>query len=429
MRSIAVVCLVLLAGCSDLQFDGLYADPDWRAGTKFIVADVRHAEGNGCFMPILGSCDEQSGSFSVRFLLYAAEGAAPVAQLDIPVGSIYLGDVRSVSANFSSLANAANQYLNAVNKVRVIIDVGEQVDEASEDNNEGTACVAPDVPGRRCWMVDYCYLQPQDVHLVVRTVNTIARWPDYPNRLSGIDELFETDWQYQIGAIGMQEVKEEMNSCPAGASNVHGTKCFAAILAQDFGHPTTWTAKGAVGVVAGSEWQVIAYSGWELGKDSWQHFGNRSTRYLNEALLRHRGNGWVLRFYNTHLSHGDQLEQRQDQIDKLLGIITTRQRAAGELPPVLVGDFNFRPSSEAASFNKLNASFRLINTEALGCTAGKPTRVGIDQIWVGRRPAFPTSTGTLTLLRWHTSSSGNGIELDGLSDHDSPGASFRITYP
>jgi hypothetical protein len=65
-----------------------------------------------------------------------------------------------------------------------------------------------------------------------------------------------------------------------------------------------------------------------------------------------------------------------------------------------------------------------------------PAYGGIDYIWVGRASSFPQAKAKLTVIRYHTEANGEGIDLksshsvDGyvgrLSDHYSPGISFRI---
>jgi len=291
-----------------------------------------------------------------------------------------------------------------------------------------------DMASKSCWLEEPTL---DNVDLVIRTVNTKQGGSYYAKRLYGIGQEFFNDWPYQVGIIGMQEVKQEMDACPVGEKEVHGARCFAQILGNLYGENCTYARHKPLGTVVGSDWEIsiepIAY---ELGKDSWNKFGNRSTRYLLYTLLRHRTEGWMLRFYTTHLSHGqDQKGQRRDQIKKLRKIVK-EVSIEGELTPVVVGDFNFSQDSNPNQFDRMNEDFWLANSKGLPCADGMPANGGIDHIWVGRASSFPQAKAKLTVVRYHTEASGYGIDLqsshsvDGyvgpLSDHDSPGISFRI---
>lgn len=163
---------------------------------------------------------------------------------------------------------------------------------------------------------------------------------------------------------------------------------------------------------------------------------NRSTRYLLCTRLRHRTDGWLLRFYTTHLSHGqDQISQRKDQIKKLREIVKGVS-IEGELPPIVVGDFNLTHDSNPNQFDRMNEDFWRANAEGLACADRMPAYGGIDHIWVGRASSFPQAKAKLTVVRYHTEANGQGLDLksnhtvDGyvgpLTDHYSPGISFRI---
>jgi endonuclease/exonuclease/phosphatase family metal-dependent hydrolase len=303
--------------------------------------------------------------------------------------------------------------------------------------------------GTQCWLVQTPF-PINDIHLTVRTVNMASsQLDDYNMRQWGIAQQFKIDWASGQDIIGIQEAKENMSDCVAGVTQTTGASCFGSAMAQNGLGPsysvvrTEASGSSQLGIIIGKDWKLLASEGWRLGKDSLRHLGSRSTRRLIEAVVRHKDHGWTLRFYTTHLSHGaDQKEQRLDQIDRLREIIAERVDP-GELPPVVVGDFNFR-KEESESYQKMNAHFQLVNELAIGClTDGKPTEAGIDHIWVGRKTAFPQTTGTFVPLRYHTTAAnGSGVDLKSqrtvdpvrgqpaytgaLSDHNSPGFSFKI---
>ena len=278
-----------------------------------------------------------------------------------------------------------------------------------------------------------------DVNLVVRTVNTKQEDEQYPKRLEGIAGEFFADWPKQAGVIGMQEVKTNMDRCPFHPADAHGADCFARIMKNTYSLASASAVhRDPLGIVAAGDWEITASDNWELGKDDIGHLGARSTRYLLEATVRDRTKGWAFRMYTTHLSHGDQLSQRHDELDKIVDHILSRNKI-GEMPPILVGDFNFQEHEEPDSYAKLNRYFWLVNDAAWHCLGGQPVTTGIDQIWVGRYESFPHRE-SLKLIRFHTGAEGNGIVLkspkvvDGVSlprltDHNSPGASFKVIRP
>jgi len=234
---------------------------------------------------------------------------------------------------------------------------------------------------------------------VVRSINTHRSAPRYPQRLATIAHKFRADGANGVGLIGLQEVADT-TSCGA-RGGVGGAACFARRLGSAFGENVASSQHTPVGALVGGPWEKLGQKAWKLGVDSWAHLGSRSTRFLLETRVRHVALGRELRFYSTHLSHGDQGTQRKQQSDKLMKIV--RQRAAvGELPPLLVGDFNV--TNRAPIFKNLSEHFELLKSS------------GPDLIWMGRKQTFISARGTFRTV----SSAIVDLISQNLTDHNSP---------
>lgn len=326
------------------------------------------------------------------------------------------------------------------------IDDGPIARESVEEAAEGA--------DQQCWLVD-APVPLSDIHVVVRTVNTAGgAYPRYPIRLWGIAEAFSRDGTTPNEIIGVQEAPQQLTGCPSGPSEAQGTDCFARVMAEH-GLGSTSAARSTaggsnqIGIVVGGNWDIISSHVTDLGRDHWVMRPRRSwitprlTRRLLEAKVRHKEHGWILRFYTTHLSQGvRQRQQRLEQIDRLVEIVTSRV-GDGELPPIVAGDLNFR-SGEAESYERMSRHFELVNALAVGCLPnGYPTDAGRDHVWVGRPVAFPQTRGSFVPLRYHTTADrGGGIDLKSrrtvvpprgseaymgpLSDHHSPALSFTV---
>lgn len=161
-------------------------------------------------------------------------------------------------------------------------------------------------------------------------------------------------------------------------------------------------------MVAGADWDRVSESRWELGKDGWRKWPKRSTRYLFEVKLIHVATRRGVRFYTTHLSHGDdQSGQRVEQIAKLLKIVRERARP-GELPPIVVGDFNRLPTSRIGQM--MDEHFALAHNS------------NYDQIWIGRKRTFIGARGNLVPIAVSIVE----LEPSGLSDHNAPRATVAV---
>src|SRR5262249_39078912 len=153
------------------------------------------------------------------------------------------------------------------------------------------------------------------------------------------DRLFD-EWHFTAGSlIGLEQVGS-VTDCPVPPTATDATTCFARLVTAKYGSATIAATGGTLGIVAVAPWTITAHTTWEIGIDSIWNLANRSRRYLLEAQVLHMSPGRVFRFYVTHLSHGGQYSQRQDQLDKINDLIT--QRASSDrTPPILVGDMNF----------------------------------------------------------------------------------------
>ena len=266
--------------------------------------------------------------------------------------------------------------------------------------------------------------------LMVRTVNTHRNKPHYPIRLRGIAHKFKDDFPHQVGLIAMQETASSMSGCLSGRSKNNGPKCLAGELSRLFPGTSTgrFSQRNQVGFVAGPDWRVIAKSHWELGR--WL-----SRRYLIEAYLEHRPTGHRIRFYSTHHSN-TAADKRFRQAKDTAQII--RQRAqAGELPPIVVGDFNagrsFDGGTPEASVRRMEQHFwRPVNALAFG--PGRANGTGIDIVYIGKKSSFPNSVGNFVpKKRHHIPLAGIPADVPGyphmnheLTDHHSEAYLLRV---
>jgi hypothetical protein len=305
---------------------------------------------------------------------------------------------------------------------------------------------SPSIPVEQytCWL-DSQYRGSAD--LVVRTLNTERGIPRYSKRLQGIASKFKADWPYQIGIIGMQQVKKDLTNCPEDRSVEHGSHCFGKILHSEYGiAPVNSKSHDVLGIISSGDWRIQANTAWVIGDDG----GTGDDRYLMEATIKNVKVGRNLKFYNTHLSHkkGKKIRSgnRLSQVNKLIEHVVSRAEKK-DLLPIVVGDFNLNPSSPSLDENdkevlrRMSEKFELANEKALNCLSnGKPNDIGIDLIWIGKKEIFPQSDARWKIIRYHTDADrGQGVELrtsmdvngtfiEKLSDHPSPGISLRFEW-
>lgn len=210
-----------------------------------------------------------------------------------------------------------------------------------------------------------------------------------------------------------------MTNCQASAlrdRKPNAAKCFAGLLADRYKRPVHSASRS---IVFGNDWKLILGATMRIGpgrvaREAW---GTNYDRDLDEALLVHRTSGMKVRLYNTHFWPGGNEKKwvRKAQANDLVKLV--RQRAQyGELPPILVGDFNYTSSEE---------SERII-----GRIFSVAARDSIDVVYVGRPTTFtkahgkitvkdPSRTIPLTKYRYRSTT---------LSDvHNSPGVVLRLS--
>jgi len=199
-----------------------------------------------------------------------------------------------------------------------------------------------------------------EINLMVRTINLARHLPYRQMRLRGIAQQFYKDWPHQIGLIGVTDPGREIDNClslPSG-TKTYSTQCFASELARLFtieSPPFNGVksdqategendSKGAdVGVVVGAEWTVIGRDTWQLGYNCYCPAVRRANwaRKMIEVVLEHKVTKDILRFYTLYFYAGDDARIRTLQAKKATNIIHDRAQP-GELPPIVVGDFNAR---------------------------------------------------------------------------------------
>jgi hypothetical protein len=290
----------------------------------------------------------------------------------------------------------------------------------------------------------------KDSALIIRTINLHHSAADYALRIRGIAQKFYHDYPHQIGLIGIQELKKrKMTDCMAGEYYDNGASCLAAELALLYSqkahariserHKLQQNA-GGLGVIADEDWKIIGTKTWSIGDN----------RFLMEVFLKHKKEGYRLRFYNTHLSiygrakwyekilygyksgKNKGQKKRSIQAGKIIEILRDRAKP-GELPPIIAGDFNagldFVTGETESSVRKFEEHFqRQIDGFRDHCSDYKVT----DHIYIGRKKTFPTSRGSFQLLKWHRIYMDkrpvfvDGKKIDELTDHNAEGFSFNI---
>lgn len=429
---VVIGCGIVLTGCSDLTI--LSVEPIITNETTHVLVNIKNTGQRGTDGTFNTTIEAQKRTLDTQNNRLTSQ---LMLLLSKKVNNLEARENLTLDFEFPNISTTLYNR-KAIRKILLKVDPDNRIKEWSDMNNSAMSCVSRKVPDRVCWLQDKCLINMNDLDLIVRTVNFHGIGIHYPKRVKGISEKFYNDWPSNIGLIGMQEVRDTMRRCPGFniSDTIAGVKCFAKIIGKKFDSSYTWAKSGPLGIVTSSNWIKLSSKSWVLGKDSMRHFGNRATRYLLEVKLRHKTHDWILRFYTTHLSHGDQESQRNEQIDNLNAIISNRI-LAGELPPIVVGDFNFRPHTESSSNSRMNDNFSLANLQAVGCDEGKPTKTKIDHVWIGKKESFPNTVGHYMPIRFITTTGkDNGIDLKSnytvgdytgeLSDHNSPGFGFKV---
>jgi hypothetical protein len=293
----------------------------------------------------------------------------------------------------------------------------------------------------------------RDIDLVVRTYNVLEReaaekkgfHKPYNERLDAAARLFLEDWKPSPGIVALQEAADSLRLCEQNMpGDTKVTTCLAVKLGKLFGRPMerattgqdlgiTWPADDWLRMPGGGVWKLPPIKQGFMGL-------NHAHSYIQAIKLIHRQKKWRVTIVNTHLAHNswpakdgsvkDRSDVRARQLDKLLpiidGIVTN-----GELPPILVGDFNF-DYHETPNVRRVQQRFSLANAPGIAALSdGRPTRTSVDHIWTGRPDHFSRTAGEWIPVRVHVgggNDSGLEFERHGISDHASPAVSFRIVF-
>lgn len=230
--------------------------------------------------------------------------------------------------------------------------------------------------------------------------------------LIGLSEAFahrKGDWIFGVG-WNIRYVADEIK-CHETANSILTIPCFDSHL-RNSAVPEDWSdQRGEVGLLANSDVFTKSLGGYHR---------NLSTAVSGLAgrvrrdLLGHRfiikSQGYVLPFYSTHLT-GERLGELEDLLDAI-----TDWWQAGDLTPLVVGDFNFSAGSPSL-FGKMSEYFTLIGT-------GSGASNRIEQIWVGKTEKFPGSLGAIQEARWEYLTEFRDVAAD-LSDHAVPYAELK----
>ena len=224
--------------------------------------------------------------------------------------------------------------------------------------------------------------------------------------------------RYSPGLIGLQEVKGSMKNCHALAlrnKKPNGAKCFAGLLTDQFERPVHSTNRA---IVFGNEWKLLSRKTMRIGpgRVGREFWGTNYDRDLYEALLQHKASGLKVRFYDTHFWPGKEKKKwvRKVQAKDLVKLVKKRAQY-GELPPILVGDFNYTANEDSERI--INQYFKVAARES------------IDVVYVGRPSIFTKAHGKITvknpsrnlILKDHT------YNTKEFSDHNSPGALLQLS--
>ena len=315
-------------------------------------------------------------------------------------------------------------------------------DDTISSASVGNFCATqPQHIGKPCWLIKPVMVNlERDVDLLIRTVNVLGEHPCLTKRLLGIARLFQQEFPQAVGVIGMQEMRE-IDDCRNAGHTAGSGQCVVSIIKNVYGVDSTYSSvRGKNGILAGDPWRIVESRFWELGT-KWWNIGSLlrcrknawpSYRYLLEAKLVHIEKGWTLRFYCTHLTRASECE-RLEQAKKITAIIRKRAEP-GELPPVMVGDFNAgrhlgtSVQPEESVLELENYFYRPTDR------ACDQTYTGIDLIYIGKKSAFPSSRGQYVPIRANpvyflglqTRIDDFPEFCDELTDHHSNGVSLKI---
>jgi hypothetical protein len=290
---------------------------------------------------------------------------------------------------------------------------------------------------KTCWLLPEWKANPElyasGINLVVRTVNVDGGNSDeYPRpgvRVFGIAQALHDDEEDRIGVTGIVEA-HDVSDCPVGTASSNSVACFAEATKRFYGSDVVrahWLInnESGRGVVVGGPWLLADNkTAWEIGYGRW---------LLETRVSSYAGR---FRFYVTTLSNDghddDKSAERVSEIKQIKEHVKARVQP-GELPPIVVGDFNFTSNGgandEPSTRQQMEEDFYLVSKVGSYCYDGIHGAIPYNQVWIGKASRFPSTNGSYKAVRYSTVDTPTGIELherrtvlgidflNGLTDH------------
>lgn len=279
-------------------------------------------------------------------------------------------------------------------------------------------------PPKTCWLLPEWRRNPDaylsQINLVVRTANVHGGGDDndkadFGRRLKGLVQLYYADWPESFGVNALQEDADAQ--CSGDPAEVRGAACFMELMRQRYSLPGTivrahWMRGPLSVIVGGAPWRLgDRYHAYRIGEDP--GWFDDDDRWVLETELS--GGLGKFKFYTTHLSHTDDAANRLRQITQLRESVKATVET-GDLPPIVVGDFNFAVKKDGTSdqpqnFQAMSQDFYLATKAGAFCYDGVHGGAPVDQIWIGRHSSFPQTRGVFRAVRLHANGDPWGIFL------------------
>lgn len=296
----------------------------------------------------------------------------------------------------------------------------------------------------------------EDLRVLVRAYNVFS--PGYrnlPERLGRAAVRFREDGG--IGLVALQEASlsdAPVNkiACPRPESSRRDiVECFRDLVREtNPGTDPRGVRWGGLGFVwddyrwenigweppDSTSFQSLPFRVWNLPpriRQNWfqRLFGLESHdgQYMIGVRFRHRSTGRVLRLLDTHFaadSDGDDGKnrvQRERQAESVVRILDSQTFLPGELPPILLGDLNYKPAEQPAPAEILKRRFSPMNELA---PEGDDA---VMQVWVAKTGVFPRTSGRYDLTKYTLPDMGPHPCGDKerprcITDHQSPSLAF-----
>lgn len=207
--------------------------------------------------------------------------------------------------------------------------------------------------------------------------------------LIGINEAHAFKANTKLGGKNKQFQKVQLIQCLAnGTFRVYMMPCFNAHLRDPDGFQDYAYQWGEIGIIAKKD-VFLALGSWKkelIGKDgAFLGIGNNLHRQVVGRRFIHRASGYIIPFYSTHISGGVKTGIRKEQVKELVETVRANW-VPGDLPPIIVGDFN-SGGWDRSIWGILRKDF-----VELGRRHNPGTDI-IDHIWMGKLSRFPDAVG------------------------------------